>query len=126
MTTGEIQTSHVRLWVTKRTWGKPTKAQEEHTNATRSLTPLIQKKTPRLTYLHPVGLPVAGADAGSEGPSGHTADHHGHALLTGPVALLLDLSAQLALGQVRLVTCAVHGETPVVLLATTGQQPERE
>lgn len=47
-------------------------------------------------YLDPIGLPVAGTEGGSKGPSGHTADHDRHALLTGAVALQLDLSAHLA------------------------------
>lgn len=75
------------------------------------------------TYLHPVGLHVADADAGGEGPAGDAADHHWHALLAGAVALLLDLSAQLAVGDVGLVAGAVDGEAPVVLLAALGQQP---
>lgn len=78
------------------------------------------------TYLYPVGLPEASADAGSEGTSRHTADHYRHALLTGAVSLQLYLSAQLTIGQVGLVACAVDRETPVVLLTTLGQQSERE
>lgn len=79
-----------------------------------------------LTYLHPVGLAEAGADAGSEGTSRHTADHHRHAVLTGEVALQLNLFSQPTVGQVGLVACAVDGETPVVLLTTLGQQSEEE
>lgn len=78
-----------------------------------------------LTYLHPVGLPEAGADAGSKGPSRHTADHYRHALLTGVIALQLYLSAQLTIGQVGLVAGAVDRETPVVLLTALGQQSEK-
>lgn len=77
-------------------------------------------------YLHPVGLPEAGADTGSEGTSRHTADHHRHALHTGAVAGQFYLSAQLAFGQVSLVACAVDRETPEVLLTTLGQQSEKE
>lgn len=77
-----------------------------------------------LTYLHPVGLPEAGADAGSKGTSRHTADHYRHALLTGAVSLNLYLMAQFAIGQVGLVACAVDRKAPVVLLTTLGQQPE--
>lgn len=79
-----------------------------------------------LAYLHPVGLPEASADTGSKGPSGYTADHDRHALLTGPVALQLDLSAQLTVGQFGLVARAVDRVTPVVLLTAFGQQPEWE
>ena len=79
-----------------------------------------------LTYLHPVGLPVAGADAGSKGTSRHTADHYRHAMLTGEVTLQLNLFAQLTVGQVGLVAGAVDRETPVVLLTALGQQSERE
>lgn len=86
----------------------------------------MQPSVHSLTHLHPVGLPEAGADAGSKGTSRHTADHHGHALLAGAVSLHLYLSAQLTIGQVGLVACAVDRETPVVLLTTLGQQSERE
>lgn len=82
--------------------------------------------TTDLTYLHPVRLPEAGADAGSKGTSRHTADHYRHALLTGAVALQLNLSAKLTIGQVGLVACAVDRETPVVLLTTLGQQSEKQ
>ena len=71
-----------------------------------------------LTYLHPVGLPVAGADTGSEGASRHTADHHRHALLTGAVPLQHYVSAHITFGQVGLVAGAVDRGTPVVLLTT--------
>lgn len=79
-----------------------------------------------LTYLHPVGLPETGADAGCKGASRHAADHYRHSLLTGAVTLQLDLSAQLTIRQVGLVACAVDRETPVVLLTTLSQQSEKE
>lgn len=79
-----------------------------------------------LTYLHPVGLPEANADAGSKGASRHTADHYRHALSAGAVALQLYLPAQFTIRQVGLVASAVDRETPVVLLTTLGQQSEGE
>lgn len=75
-----------------------------------------------LTYLQPVSLPKADADAGSKGPSRHTADHNRHALLTGVIALQLYLSAQLAVREVGFVASTVDRETPVVLLTAHGQQ----
>lgn len=76
-----------------------------------------------MTYLHSVGLHVADADARGEGSARDAADHHRHALLAGAVSPLLDLSAQLAVGDVGLVAGAVDGEAPEVLLAPLGQQP---
>lgn len=77
---------------------------------------------PCQVYLHSVCLPVARAETGSKGTSGNAADHHGHALLAGAVALQLDFPAQFAIRQVGLVAGAVDGETPEVLLAPLGQQ----
>lgn len=75
-----------------------------------------------LTYLQPVSLPKADADAGSKGPSRHAADHYRHALLTGVIALQLYLSAQLAVREVSFVAGTVDREPPVVLLTALGQQ----
>lgn len=74
------------------------------------------------TYLQPVSLPIANADAGGKGPTRDTADHHRHSLLTGAVALQLDLSSQLTIGELGLVARAVDRESPVVLLTALGQQ----
>lgn len=79
-----------------------------------------------LTYLHPVGLSEASTDARGESTSRNTADHYRHALLTGEVTVQLYLFAQLAIGQVGLVACAVDRETPEVLLTTLGQQSEKK
>lgn len=78
-----------------------------------------------LTYLQPVRLPKADADAGSKGPSRNTADHDRHALPTGVIALQLYLSAQFAVREVGFVTGTVDRETPVVLLAALGQQSKK-
>lgn len=74
-----------------------------------------------LTYLHPIGLAEADADAGGKDTSRHTADYYRHAPTTGVVALQLYLPAQFTVRQVGLVACAVDRETPVVLLTTLGQ-----
>lgn len=84
----------------------------------------MQRRMCNLTYLHPVGFPEARADAGSEGPSRHTADDYRHALAAGVVAFELDLAAQFTVGQIGLVAGAVDRVTPVVLLTTLGQQSE--
>lgn len=78
------------------------------------------------TYLQPVSLPIANADAGGKGPTRNTADHHRHALLTGAVALQLYLSAQLTIREAGLVASAVDRESPVVLLTALGKQSRRK
>lgn len=78
-----------------------------------------------LTYLHPVGLSEASADAWSKGPARHTADHYRHALLTGVIALQLYLSPEFTIRKVSLIAGAVDRKTPVVLLTALGQQSEK-
>lgn len=79
-----------------------------------------------VTYLQPVGLSEASADAGSKGPSRDTADHYRHALCTSAVSPQLDLSTHFTVRQVGLIARAVHREAPVVLLTTHGQQSEKK
>lgn len=90
-------------------------------SAGRGLRFIINPMSPP-TYLQPVSLPIANADAGGKGPTRNTADHHRHSLLTGAVALQLYFSAQLTIGELGLVARAVDGESPVVLLTALGQQ----
>lgn len=77
------------------------------------------------TYRWSVGLSEANRGRGGEGSSRHAADYHRQATSTGAVLLSFQGFAKSTAGQVDLISCTVHGETPVVFSLSHGQGSER-
>jgi len=78
-------------------------------------------------HLLPEGFSEATVAAGGKGASGDAADYRRHPVLARRVLLRVhvEVIAQFAAGDVRLVTAAVHRVRPVMLLPPAGKHPWR-
>lgn len=71
-------------------------------------------------YRWSVGLSEANRGRGGKSSSRHAADNHRQATSTGAVPLFFQGFAQSTARQVGLISCTVHGETPVVFSLSHG------
>lgn len=78
-------------------------------------------------HLLPEGFSEATVAAGGKSTAGDTAGHCGHPVVTCCILLRVhvEVVAQFAAGDVRLVPSAVHGVSPVMLLPPAGKHSER-